>query len=665
MGERVEQATYKVPWALVIVLSIFLSSFGIAWLQFLPTNLYSFYNFGSILCAMDLTAAPFIVLLFTALFSKLMGRRTNMTFLTYLYVIGYACSFYVTTLNPIEFSEITASRHMNSDWSTSFVPSFMAPPAEITSQMVNGHVPIPWGEWFPSIMYHWILFILLGVFYVSIATLFRRRWIEVERVPFPHALLAYELMRRIPEEKPLMEKLGRPFLLGIILGLVFQIPVFMTSVFPWFPDIYGWKTLCASGQWYVRGGTNLAYIAGLSAFQEHPAMVAVAYIVPLSISFNSWFWHLIYIVLMQVAYSMGYYTGIENTGGCGRYWCTPSGLTDPPFKFMAVSWGGGLLGLAAITLFLSRGYIRETLKAAMDRRSNAGIEIERNEALTYRNIYLLLASSFVLLVVLFMVDGLGFVAALLVPSGYFLYWLALSLIHGMAGVTTSTPEYGNTLFRLFVWPTAPDPPTREYVLTSYYSRRMICGPEITGGCTFTGFECYRMANLTGTSNSNVLKIMLAVIVIAPIAVLLTYISLCYAYGGTALPGNGGRVQNTQFFGYTDPASWAKYPARDPLAQYILAGFIIVAGLQLLHARFVWFPFEPIGFIIATSPNSVLFGQWGSFLIAWALKMITLRVGGSKLYERAGMPLAAGFIAGYMVAVIFGGTMGVIRFFIPY
>jgi hypothetical protein len=102
-----------------------------------------------------------------------------------------------------------------------------------------------------------------------------------------------------------------------------------------------------------------------------------------------------------------------------------------------------------------------------------------------------------------------------------------------------------------------------------------------------------------------------------------------------------------------------------VAPYVIGGFLIVVVLEFLHARFIWFPFNSIGFIIGTSALSVLYGYWGSFLIAWILKTITLRVGGSKIYENVGVPIAGGFVVGYMIAVIFGGTMGVLRFFVPY
>jgi hypothetical protein len=647
-------------------LSIFFGAAGIVWLDFLPSGLFSYYNWGSILCVMNLTSLPFLSFLVIFLLKAVgLKGRINFTVLTYIYTVAMTCSWYVSTWCPFEWSDIIASRHMASDWSARYVPWFMAPPEDITRQILTGHVPIPWAEWIPSIVYHWLLFVLLGSFYISVATLFRRHWIDVEKVPFPHAILAYELLKRIPDGgKPLKERLGFPFMLGIVLGLAFQIPVFMASMFPWFPDVYGWRTQCLSGQWYVTPDNPLTAIAGLSTFQKHPVMIAIGYIAPLTISFNAWFWHLIYIILMQAAYVMGFYTGIEGIGGCGRAWCMPSGQTQPPFKFMALSYGGGLLGLAVIQLYLSRRYIVDTFKAALGRH---GIENEDKEALNYRGIYVMLAITFILLVALFMTIGIGIAPALLLVISYFLFWMANTRIYGLAGIQARGAEHGNTLMRLIVWPTAPDPPTREYVLAAYYSRRGMDSPDaISGGTIFSAFNVYKMASLTGASNKAVLKIMLTSTVITQLVVYVTHLSLLYSFGGSALgPNASSEVTTNQFYNYSNPANWIRFPGTEPLLPYVLAGFLIVCSLDYLHARFLWFPFEPIGFIIGTSYISVLWGYWGPFLIAWILKTLTLRMGGSRLYEEYGMPLAGGFVAGYMIAVLIGGGLGIIRFFIPF
>lgn len=45
-------------------------------------------------------------------------------------------------------------------------------------------------------------------------------------------------------------------------------------------------------------------------------------------------------------------------------------------------------------------------------------------------------------------------------------------------------------------------------------------------------------------------------------------------------------------------------------------------------------------------------MWGYITVAWILKFITFRVGGSKLYEDYGVPLAVGiFLGAFLVQVV--------------
>jgi hypothetical protein len=96
-----------------------------------------------------------------------------------------------------------------------------------------------------------------------------------------------------------------------------------------------------------------------------------------------------------------------------------------------------------------------------------------------------------------------------------------------------------------------------------------------------------------------------------------------------------------------------------------AGFIVAIVLGYLHARFIWFPFEPIGLFIATEEWGTLTGIWTMFFGAWILKVMTIRMGGSKMYEERGVPIATGFIAGFAIVALFGGAALVWRFFFPY
>ncbi|MEM2303099.1 MAG: DUF6784 domain-containing protein, partial [Candidatus Bathyarchaeia archaeon] len=97
----------------------------------------------------------------------------------------------------------------------------------------------------------------------------------------------------------------------------------------------------------------------------------------------------------------------------------------------------------------------------------------------------------------------------------------------------------------------------------------------------------------------------------------------------------------------------------------IIGFIVTVLLYFLRLRFVWWPLHPMGFLISGAAREVWTGAWTSFLGAWVLKFITLRIGGSKAYEEYGIPAAAGVLAGFVMAAVIGVIVGLIRWFVPF
>lgn len=274
---------------------------------------------------------------------------------------------------------------------------------------------------------------------LSIATLFRKNWIDIERVPFPHALAAYELLVRVipgKEVKQGVKTLVSPFMIGLILGIILWVPTVCTALFPWFPDLYGWRgSTCGYGSYYVQPGEPLASLIGIARIGKEPLGVAIAYFAPLHILFNIWFWYMVFVILSQIAYFFGYYTGTIDTPGCGRVWCGEISLSyGEPFKWTAVLIGG-IWGLTIFLLAMDWRYIRDTLRAAfgkMDAPMRA--EFEKDEPLSYRSTYILLTSSFIAAVVICMVSGINPISAILTPINMAVLWFASMRFIGLAGV---------------------------------------------------------------------------------------------------------------------------------------------------------------------------------------------------------------------------------------
>jgi len=75
------------------------------------------------------------------------------------------------------------------------------------------------------------------------------------------------------------------------------------------------------------------------------------------------------------------------------------------------------------------------------------------------------------------------------------------------------------------------------------------------------------------------------------------------------------------------------------------GALIMAGLTFMRYRFLWWPLHPIGFAIA--PTDPVKRLSFSIFLAWAAKLIILKLGGVTLYRRAKL-LFIGLIMGYFV-----------------
>jgi hypothetical protein len=662
----------KVPWLSAIILSIILGVVGVAWLHFLPgPNLYNFYNFGVVLCSTAITSAPFILLLLCWPLSRLSSVKRRMTPLTLIsvYTVSLASSWLLEWSAVYNiYGRVIGSRWMYPEYSVKYIASFMAPPEPIARQLLTGHLPVPWGEWIPTIIFWWIYQVVWSLFMVSLATLFRRLWIDIEKIPFPYTQVAYEIISEAGLLGSKAKRWIRPFTIGIILGLVYQIPVFLTTVFPWFPDIYSWRILCGGGEWFVRTDSPLATVVGLGAFNEHPVYFALGYLIPSGVLLSIWIWHLIYLVGVQIAYYMGYYTALPTMGGCGRAWCPPSPQYAPPFKFMTLSFAGGVLGLALIHLILNRRYLVETFKAAF---GSSKTEVQYvNEPMSYKAIYLMFFASIILVIILLMTMGISIYPALILVITTFIGYIANCRVYGLTGMHILGDDYGHFLVRLLVWPQPPSPLTREWGLSVYIASLGLGRPnETILGCqAYTAAASYRMASLMGVSNKTVFKSMMIPMIIVPLVTVVTWIQLMYSYGANAFVVSSRAFSwspLSEDVGYIRPDWVYSKPGTDPLWPHIILGMLITGSLYYLHARFLWFPLEPIGFIFGTSFISVLWGAWFPFLIAWILKTLTLRIGGSKAYEEYGFPTAAGFISGYMLAVLVLGALAIVRFFVPY
>jgi hypothetical protein len=660
----------KIPWIPIVILTIIFSFFGPLYTGLTPNA--SWYGLGSIGCKLLLLVTPLFLIMGAAILGRLLHKSINLTTYTFIYAIGTCLyiaasnqGFPLGTNIPAYFYDRVSLAPEVDPW-----PLLMAPPADVIEPMVNGGALVPWAAWVPTFSWWGLEAVSFALFALGWGVIWRRRWIDVEKVPFPQTRISMELVNRITStEKSLRARLGLPTLVGIILGIIFQLPLLLMYMFPWFPDIYGWRTnTCTMGAQYLTPDSPLAAIVGLAQFNKDPAVGAIFYMAPLNVLFGAWFWYLVFAILMQIAYSMGYYTGILDLSGCGRVWCGRiSYRVGDPFKWDVFSSAGVTTGIFISYIALNWKYLAETFNAAIGKLSEDKLrEFSKTEPTSYRNAYIMMGVSTILIVALFMAVDVSIPAALLFLLSNIVVGFVATRAYSLVGfvVPAGSTFYLGPMKMLLGGGTGGG--TREWFVMMSLGTTIVVEPITSGGGSSpfaSSLATYQMASANKVSSKSVFKIMLFVSILAPLIALAGDIWGMYTFGVTHLVQVSGSWSSA-YSGVT-PDAMRNRPAYEPWWPQMIAGAVFAMLLSFMHARFVWFPLEPIGFLLATDGHALIEGIWTMALAAWIAKTITLRVGGSKLYERSGIPVAIGFIIGLVIITIIGGALLDFRFFYPF
>jgi len=660
-----EVTAEKIPWVPLLVLTVVISFFGPFYTCIQPNG--AWYALGSIGCKLILMVLPLLIIMVAGVIGKLTGRSMSMANLTYLYSMSTALLSYTS------YDEFPIGRglpHFIYDrvnfapevlpWSTLLVPS-----REAVLPMVSGGVPVDWGAWMPAMIWWGIFLAACGFFALGWGVVWRRRWIDVEKVPFPHTQVAISLVEKMTSKKPLKERLGLPFIVALIMGIAYQIPLLLQYMFPWFPDIYGWRTnTCLMGTYYLDSSSPLAGIAGFAQFHKNPVFVAILYMAPLNVLLGGWLWYLVFVVLMQIAYQMGYYSGILEMSGCGRVWCGTQGYRiGEPYKWDVFSTAGVTIGIFVSYVALNRQYLVETFNAATGKLGRDRLEeYDRTEPVSYRNAYALIAGSAVLIIVTLMAVGGGIATSLTLIIMYIVVVFVQTRMYALVGyVAPAGSTYGVGWVKTVLGTPAE---SQDWYVSTFFSYYFNCQPIAGAGNGFpllSSLSSYQMASAYKVSVKNVFKIQFLVAAIAPIISVAGMVWAFYTFGQATMPSAGG----WSLYEYYSPTGLQRRPAVDPWWPQMSAGILFAIAISLMHSRFVWFPLEPLGFLLATDGHALIEGLWTVCLAAWVLKTITLRIGGSKLYENSGIPAATGFIVGVVISCVFGGILLLMRFFFPF
>ena len=461
---------------------------------------------------------------------------------------------------------------------------------------------IPWQSWVIPVGFWFPLFLIVYLGSISLMVLFRKQWVEHERLAFPMMQFPLELCRQGgPDER------FPPFFKSKAVWLGALLPFVIIS--------YNGMAAFIPGLNPMTLRTNIYVLRRMVRYTVHLNFPAVgfAYLVGLDISLSMWLFH----VLARLE------TGVVNmlTGGLlrGSYVI----YSGPP---MNANEGFG----AMVVLFLSGVWVA---RGRLARVFRAGLRLQKtdeddHEIMSYRAavwctilcwflvaVYMhetgltwFQAAVFTVItvVVLYAVTrvvcegGVGFARSVYLPSTFVANQFGSSAL-GAQGITALG----------FTFPWVGD--IRTIVMTQAAQ-----GMRLTEGIR--------------RRRSMVWWLMLAV-AIGMFGSLATALCVGYKHGLFSCQPSwpvwrAGTVHWRQVAGLiktprdTDPLTWV----------FMGIGGTVMYSLIALRQRFVWWPVHYIGYTVSTSWPM---GQvWFSIFLAWLIKALILKFGTSGLYERS-------------------------------
>ncbi|MBS7612148.1 hypothetical protein KEJ27_08120 [Candidatus Bathyarchaeota archaeon] len=658
-SERVEELKITIPtltW--IIIVTIALTVMGNVFVYFLPFPFTCNMNAGDLIATpgVDLLGIPFTVTLIIGALMYIPSARKYLTTtsLMLLYIVALASSAFANQDSPWrEAFEPILGRVGTPEDAIRYVPEFVSPPREAAEALIRGTgsiTAIPWGQLLPAIIWRFFTFAFFAGVSVGLISIFRRQWIDVERLAYPQVAIAYNAIIGVGEVRN-PKWIGRSvFILGFLIGFGLELIRACIAFFPWFPDVYSWRTAtCGPGTHHLLiPGTTWHY--GLN---KHTPFYALLLLAPLHSLFSVVFWGIIYEVASAAAVTLGYYSGYVDMGHCGKSWCgqnTP--YAEPPLAFGSLVVGV-TLGVFVMTIFHERQHIIMTLKMAFG--GGRGERIEAEEPMSYRVAWMIFIGSFIVGIIVFMVAGMSLWASFIVILTGVVTWFTMSQLWGRIGFSNEPGyNFGPGFAKIFLWPTEYALPVTntDRILAHTYVYELASHRPSVPWCTtfYTVLGSYKMASLMKVHPRNVVKIASISLIVAMLVACIMNVILPGVYGmgrTTCYTTNNlmGRVNHM----------WA-VPSPRPMvdiAPWVAGGFVFMVVMSLLHVRFLWMP-DPVMSIIAWDWIGGLHGTWMASLIVCIVKWLILRIGGSKFYEERAVPFAGGFILGAALNALIAG-----------
>ena len=500
------------------------------------------------------------------------------------------------------------------------VPRWIAPRDPLAIRYFYEGLPegmsVPWDAWTVPLAW-WCLFIL-ALFWVSVClmVILRRQWMEHEKLLYPLVQVPLEM---IHDDGP--PRAYGAFFRSNVMWLGFAMPFFIGSVnalnayYEFIPRIETFAELRLFRETtYLRLDLNLA-------------LLGFAYLLSRDVAFGFWMFFLLSVAQRGVFNIVG----LHSSENLSRF----ANLVGP---YMAHQAMGAMIVLVLSGLWMARHHLRAVLARALGDDDGAD---DSDEVISYRT------------AVFGLVGGVLVLGGWLWKSGLPLWTVFVFLFAAfviLLALTRAVVEGGISVLRT---PLTPVDFTISGLGTTALGASGLMGVAFTyvwsANVRIFFMACFanalKLAEEIQGSRRPLLGAVILAVLLALGSSLWLILEMAYKYGGINLHGFFFVSVPQNAFNFIAPKFGTPVPVSWDGWGFTAIGAAIMTLLTWLRYTYVWWPLHPLGF--ATGTFYIMNWLWFNVFLAWLLKSVILKYGGSVWYLKT-RPFFLGLILGQVV-----------------
>jgi hypothetical protein len=465
----------------------------------------------------------------------------------------------------------------------------------------------------------WGLFIFLLMWtMLCLSSLFRRQWVDRERIPFP----ILELPIMLAKANDAGSLFSNRFLLtGFSLTSAVISLNYLSSLYPTIPRVGMAMQDIGSGFFVSPPWSTINPLMTV----WWPFAIGLCYMIPLDVAFSCWFFFLLIRLLAVLATAAG--------------WRDVGSVHDlNQFPYFGNLAEGAWLGMFAVVMWNSRALLRQIWNMLRCREKIPG---EETEAISYRTALFGAGGGFLLLALIGVLAGMRPSVALLAFSLYFIAIIVMARMYAQVAL----PLFCMAFFSFSAW-TTTFTGTRGLLMSEKATLTTFYWFDRTYEQIQMGHQLEAMvfADRLRQSRRTMFRVMLISITVGIVVGSLTLLQIYYDRGASSARVNGDSVWLANL-AWSRMDTWTASPRAVELTTMLRTAISAGIVILLAHARSLWFgfPLHPVGYLFASS-FALEWGMWNIVFVTWLIKALVVRYGGLHLYRRT-IPFFLGMALG--------------------